>query len=300
MLRIAYKKSFSHPLPEGHRFPMLKYDLIPQQLLHQGIVSADQFFEPTALSTEVLFRTHDQAYYQSLKDGSISAKAMRKIGFPPSPALLERELEICQGTLDCAYHALEYGVGMNVAGGTHHAYADSGEGFCIFNDFAVAANQLLFEGKVNNVLIIDLDVHQGNGTARIMQDEPRVFTFSMHGQANYPMHKEKSDWDIALATDTGDEEYLDVLAKALAKLKSQNADLVFYQCGVDVLGTDKLGKLNLSKEACAERDRMVFRFCKERGLPAVAAMGGGYSPQIADIVDAHVRTFEIASDLLGG
>lgn len=300
LLRIAYKKSFSHPLPEGHRFPMLKYELIPQQLLHQGIVEPHQFFEPEALSTDILFKTHRPEYYQSLLDGSISAKAMRKIGFPPSPELLQRELEICQGTLDCAYHALEHGIGMNIAGGTHHAYADSGEGFCIFNDFAIASNQLLHEGKVKHVLIIDLDVHQGNGTAKLMEEESRVYTFSMHGKANYPMHKEKSNWDIALETDTGDDEYLDTLRLALQKLQRIPADLVFYQSGVDVLATDKLGKLGLSASACAERDRLVFEFCKQRGLPAVAAMGGGYSPQIADIVNAHVRTFEIGADLLGG
>lgn len=299
MLHIAFKKSFCHSLPDGHRFPMLKYELIPKQLLLEGIAEESQFFEPEELDLDILLRTHTSDYYNSLKNQTISARAMRKIGFPPSPELLKRELEISQGTLLCAIKALDSGVAMNVAGGTHHAYANSGEGFCIFNDFAIASNELIHRQLVKEVLIIDLDVHQGNGTAKLMEKKNQVFTFSMHGKDNYPMYKEKSDWDIELKTGTKGEEYLSLLEDALKWFeKNSKAEFLFYQCGVDVLETDKLGKLALSKEDCALRDEMVFDFAKRRGLPLVAAMGGGYSPRIADILDAHVNTFRLASNIL--
>src|SRR5690606_26261706 len=177
---IAYHPAFCHPLPEGHRFPMIKYDLIPKQLIYQGVCTPNQFFKPEAMGLEMLRFTHSEDYIQSLLDGSISAKAMRKIGFPPSPALLERERVICQGTLDCARYALNSGAAMNVAGGTHHAYKGHGEGFCLFNDFAVALNVLIRQGRIKKALVLDLDVHQGNGTAALFEGREEVYTFSMH------------------------------------------------------------------------------------------------------------------------
>ncbi|MDX5321034.1 MAG: histone deacetylase [Bacteroidota bacterium] len=292
-MRIAWSPCYAHPLPEGHRFPMDKYTLIPEQLVHQGIVDRRQFFEPSAMEAEHLELTHTRNYVNKVLGLQLSPKEMRKIGFPLSAELVAREQVITQGTYDCALFALDEGAAMNVAGGTHHAYADSGEGFCIFNDFAVAASRLLHEKKVGQILVVDLDVHQGNGTASIFQSEPRVFTFSMHGKDNYPLHKESSDLDIPLQTGTTGEAYLEIVQGQLPTLTEKvRPDLVFYVSGVDVLSGDKLGKLSLSKAECRERDRLVAQHFAQLGIPLVAAMGGGYSPQIGDIVDAHCATFD--------
>ncbi|MCY1529901.1 Histone deacetylase domain protein [compost metagenome] len=211
---------------------------------------------------------------------------------------MERELRIAQGTIDGTGFARQYGIAFNVAGGTHHAGANWGEGFCLLNDQAIAANYMLVNNLASNILIIDLDVHQGNGTAQIFENEPRVFTFSMHGADNFPFRKEKSDYDIALKTGTGDEDFLSILASALALvLERHQPDFVFYLSGVDVLATDKLGKLALTKEGCAWRDRMVLESCKTRNLPVQVSMGGGYSADITTIVDAHCNTFRLAREL---
>ncbi len=201
-LMIACDPIYAHPLPEGHRFPMLKYELIPQQLLYEGTIHKENLFAPQACSNDVLLLTHTSDYLKKLKEQTLSQKEQRQIGFPQSPELTERELIITQGTIDCCHHAFSTGVALNVAGGTHHAFADRGEGFCLLNDFAVASNYLLNKNVVSKVLIIDLDVHQGNGTAKIFEKEDRVFTFSMHGRNNYPFHKEKSDLDIELEDGT--------------------------------------------------------------------------------------------------
>lgn len=297
-MRIAYHPSFAHPLPEGHRFPMLKYELIPGQLLHEGSIRAEQLFAPGPCAESVILRTHTMDYYRKLKDQTLSASEQRKIGFLQSPALTLREERIVQGTLECCRFAAETGVAMNVAGGTHHAFADRGEGFCLLNDFAVAAAEWIYQGKARQVIIIDLDVHQGNGTAKIMEKEPRVFTFSMHGATNYPFHKETSDLDIPLPDGTTDVLYLDLLRSHLGKLlDTVRPDFAFYLSGVDILETDRFGKLKVTPEGCAERDRIVFRMLKTRGIPSVVAMGGGYSPDIRTIVDAHCNTFRIARDV---
>jgi acetoin utilization deacetylase AcuC-like enzyme len=225
---------------------------------------------------------------------------MRAIGFPLSAALVEREQRIARGTINCALHALRHGVGLNVAGGTHHAFRDRGEGFCLLNDFAIAANYLLHEGLARRILILDLDVHQGNGTAAIFREEPRVFTCSLHGQHNYPFRKETSDLDIGLPDGTTGKAYLEVLGGLLpGLLDRERPDFVCYLSGVDVLATDKFGKLLLTTEDCMERDRLVFSACRSRGLPVTVAMGGGYSPQIRHIVNAHVNTFRMARDIFG-
>jgi len=295
MFKLAYSPIYAHPLPEGHRFPMLKYELIPKQLLHEGIIEESNLFEPNTAAEKDIILTHEASYLQQLLGLSIDAAHIRRIGFPLSKQLVERELCLIQGTLDCALFALEYGVSMNIAGGTHHAFANKGEGFCLLNDMAFAANVLLHRRLVQTVLIIDLDVHQGNGTASIFKNRPEVFTFSMHGKDNYPFHKEESDLDVPLENGMGDEEYLGMLKNNLsAILDKKKPDFIFYLCGVDVLKTDKLGKLQLSEEGCKERDAVVFNFCKQLKIPVACAMGGGYSPKISDIVNAHCNTIKLA------
>lgn len=298
LLKIAYDPIYAHPLPEGHRFPMLKYELIPEQLLYEGSISTQNLFAPATCPDEVVLWTHDAAYLEKLHQQTLSAKEQRHIGFPQSPALTQRELVIAQGTIDCCHYAIDYGVAMNVAGGTHHAFADHGEGFCLLNDFAVAANYLLHNLLAHKILIIDLDVHQGNGTARLFENEPRVFTFSMHGDHNYPFHKEKSDLDIALKDGTHDNIYLPLLENTLQTLINQlQPDFAFFLSGVDILDTDKFGKLKVSMPGCRQRDEIVFRMLRQRGIPCTVAMGGGYSPDVKTIVEAHCNTFRAALDI---
>lgn len=298
MFKIAFDPIYAHPLPEGHRFPMLKYELIPAQLLHEGIISKDNLFSPGLPSEDTIIKTHDKDYWYQLRDLTLPLKEQRRIGFPLSALLVEREMRIAKGTIDGCISAFENRVAFNVAGGTHHAGTDWGEGFCMLNDQAIASNYLLNNDLSSSILIVDLDVHQGNGTARIFENEPRVFTFSMHGANNFPSRKEKSDLDISLQDGVADDEFLNILQHTLPKLIRQvKPDFIFYLAGVDVLSTDKLGKLALSKEACKSRDRFVFEQCIANNIPVQVSMGGGYSPQIKDIVDAHCNTFKVATDL---
>jgi acetoin utilization deacetylase AcuC-like enzyme len=298
MVRIAFDAIYAHPLPENHRFPMLKYELIPAQLLHEGTYTADHFFIPKACDASVVLKTHEADYYQKLISLQLSAAEQRTIGFPQSKALIEREFIITQGTIDCSIAALANGIALNVAGGTHHAFADRGEGFCILNDMCVAANYLLDHNYCKKIMIVDLDVHQGNGTAKIMENNPDVFTFSMHGATNYPFRKEKSDLDIGLADGTNGELYLSILEDTLPKLMRQvKPDLVFYLSGVDILETDKFGKLKVSLAECKRRDEFVLSSCKKNKIPVVVALGGGYSPDVKTIVEAHCNTFRLAADL---
>ena len=285
-------------MPENHRFPMLKYELIPEQLLHEGTFTAANFFTPSSCSEEIILLTHDKEYLDKLIHQRLSASEQRKIGFPLSPELIHRELIITQGTIDAALYAIKNKIALNIAGGTHHAFAERGEGFCLLNDMAVAANYLLSNQLSNKILVIDLDVHQGNGTAKLMENEPRVFTFSMHGLTNYPFHKEKSDLDIGLLDGTSSETYLSTLEEALPNLiETVKPDFAFYLAGVDILSTDKFGKLKVSMEACKQRDLFVFTQLKKNNIPVTVALGGGYSPDIKTIVEAHCNTFRIASNL---
>lgn len=297
MIHIAWDPIYAHPLPEGHRFPMVKYELIPQQLIHEGVFTEENFISPKPVAEEVIILSHDQSYWEQLRDLTLPPKEQRRIGFPLSAKLVEREVRIAQGTIDGTLAAQKHGVAFNVAGGTHHAGSNWGEGFCMLNDQAIAANYMLADNLAKRILIIDLDVHQGNGTAEIFYDEPRVFTFSMHGEKNFPFRKERSDLDIGLDDGTGDDEFLNILGDTLPELLKHQPDFVFYLAGVDVLASDALGKLALSKVACRERDRMVFQFCKDHGLPVQVSMGGGYSPTIKDIVDAHCNTFKLGNDI---
>ncbi len=298
MLKIAHSAIYAHPLPEGHRFPMLKYELIPEQLLYEGSITENHLFVPKVCAATDILLTHEAGYFHRLMEQKLSASEQRVIGFPQSEQLTNRELIITQGTIDCALFALEHGCAMNVAGGTHHAFADRGEGFCLLNDMAVASNYLLHRDLAKKILIIDLDVHQGNGTAKLMENVDQVFTFSVHGKNNYPFRKEKSDLDIGLEDGATGVEYLDMLITVLPDLiDSVQPDFVFYLAGVDVLATDKLGKFKLSIEECKQRDKFVLDLVHKHQIPVTIALGGGYSPDIKDIVEAHCNTFRLALDL---
>jgi acetoin utilization deacetylase AcuC-like enzyme len=300
MLSIAFAPNYAHPLPAGHRFPMLKYELLPEQLLHEGTATPADFFAAQPPPDEDVLRVHDADYYQRLRLGQLTRQEERATGFPWSAQLFERETTILGGTIECARRALAHGVAFNIAGGTHHAFRDRGEGFCLLNDQAAAAAWLLAHGHARQVLIVDLDVHQGNGTAAIFQHEPRVFTFSMHGARNYPARKELSDLDLPLPDGADDATYLKLLSDRLPRLLAEvQPDFVFYLAGVDVLATDKLGHLALTREGCRQRDETVFRLCQQYRLPVVTCMGGGYSERIADIVEAHANTFRVAAGLWG-
>ncbi|MEO5591400.1 MAG: histone deacetylase [Chitinophagaceae bacterium] len=297
-MKIAYDSIYAHPLPEGHRFPMIKYELIPGQLIYEGIITADNLFSPVQCADETILFTHTADYLEKLKTQSLSEKEQRHVGFPQSPRLTERELVITQGTIDCCGYAFKNGVSLNVAGGTHHAFADRGEGFCLLNDFAIATNYLLHNKLAKQILIIDLDVHQGNGTAKIFEKEPRVFTFSMHGRHNYPFHKETSDLDIALEDGTTDAVYLKLLQTHLAQIIANvQPDFAFFLSGTDILATDKFGKLKISLEGCKQRDEIVFAMLQLNEIPCTVAMGGGYSTDIKIIVEAHCNTFRTAKSI---
>ena len=298
MLKIAWSPIYKYELPEGHRFPMAKYELLPEQLLYEGTVTDANFFHPERLEAEVALLTHTPDWWTRMNAVQLTSQEIRAIGFPINEKFVERGRHISNGTLQCTHFALQHGCAMNIAGGTHHAFADRGEGFCCFNDQAVAANYLLNKQLATKILIVDLDVHQGNGTASIFQHEPRVFTFSMHGERNYPLRKEQSNLDIGLPDGMTDAAYLNILRDTLPRLyDTVQPDFVFYQSGVDILESDKLGRLAISREGCRERDRIVFDFCKTRRLPVVASMGGGYSTRIADIVEAHANTFRVAQEI---
>lgn len=298
MLKIAYHPIYKYQLPEGHRFPMAKYDLLPQKLLKDGICTKTNFFEPSKVSAKTILRIHDEIYYNSLLEVSLDRKEIRKMGFPLRNELVERAHYIIDGTIKGCEFALQNGIAMNIAGGTHHAYSSHVEAFCLLNDQAVAAMHLLDTKQATKILIVDLDVHQGNGTASIFENEERVFTFSMHGAKNYPFKKERSDLDIGLDDKTSDVEYLEILKSTLPKLLTKvQPDFIFYLSGVDILEGDKLGRLGCSIEGCMERDLFVFETCKKHSIPVQVSMGGGYSPKIDIIIEAHSNTHKAAQKI---
>jgi len=297
-LKIAFHPIYKHPLPEGHRFPMLKYELLPEQLLYEGTCTPSNFFEPEIPDDASILQVHTETYYQDLKQLTLDKSAARKIGFPLSKILVEREIIIADGTMKGSKFALEHGIAMNIAGGTHHAYTNRGEAFCLLNDQAIGARYLQQNKLAEKILIVDLDVHQGNGTAEIFAQDHSVFTFSMHGKSNYPFKKEVSDLDIALETHTDDDAYLNILYDTLPKLiRNEQPDFIYYLCGVDVLASDKLGTLGMTVEGCKERDRFVLETCRSNKIPVMCCMGGGYSPDIKIIIEAHANTFRLAQDL---
>ncbi|MBR09182.1 MAG: histone deacetylase [Rickettsiales bacterium] len=298
MLRIAWSPEYNLELPPGHRFPMIKYDLIKEHLLYEGVIEEKNLFKPVLVADSDFELTHDPKFLGRLKSLEITSKEIRKIGFPLSNGLVLREFLIASGTVQCCDHARAFGVSLNIAGGTHHAYYDYGEGFCILNDQAIAANILLSRNIVSKILIVDLDVHQGNGTAKLFENEPRVFTMSFHGAKNYPFKKEHSDLDVAFDDDTGDDLYLSILEASLNKVFNDfEPDFVFYQSGVDGLSNDKLEKLSLTVDGLKTRDNLVLSHCQKSSVPVVVSMGGGYSSSLYEIVEAHVNTFRVAREL---
>lgn len=290
-MNVFYCDRFVLPLPKGHRFPMAKYARLRERVRAADLVPAGSLREPVAASDAELGRAHDAGYIRRVVGGTLDRTEVRRIGFPWSPELVERSRRSAGGTLGACRAALDDGVAVNLAGGTHHASAACGEGFCVFNDAAVAARALQAERRVRRVLVVDLDVHQGNGTAAIFRADPSVFTFSVHGAHNYPFEKATSDLDIALRDDTLDGEYLDVVAAGTERaIERARPDLAMYIAGADPFEGDKLGRLAVSKAGLAERDRIVFDACERAGLPVAVVMGGGYAPDVDDIVDIHFAT----------
>lgn len=291
-LKISFADEYVAALPEGHKFPISKYKLIPERLISEGLITAENLVAPGAAPEDIVCLTHDSGYVSRVKNLSLSAREIRKIGFPLTSEFSKREFIISQGTINGALAAIENCVSFNVAGGTHHAFPNEGSGFCIFNDVAVAANYLLHKNIKEKILIIDLDVHQGNGTAKIFENEKRVFTFSMHSGCDWPLRKEKSNLDIELRKGTGDAEYIEILKKNLPWIiEDFQPDFAFYISGADIIESDKWGSLNLSVKGAAERDKYVFTTCRKNNLPVMVTMGGGYSEFISIIVETHCNTF---------
>ena len=298
MLKIAYHPIYKHPLPEGHRFPMEKYELLPKQLLHEGTCDDSNFFEPDFPEEVHILLVHEKDYVERLKTLKLDKREIRRSGFPLSRELVNREQIIADGTMKACHHALENGIAMNIAGGTHHAYTNRAEAFCLLNDQAIGARYLQDKKLAKQILIIDLDVHQGNGTAQIFQNDPSVFTFSMHGKGNYPFKKEKSDLDIELEDGIDDKAYLKKLKSILPKLIDEvRPDFIFYLSGVDILETDKLGRLSCTIKGCKERDRYVLQTFYDLKIPVECSMGGGYSKDIKLIIEAHANTYRLAQEI---
>ncbi|TSJ38987.1 histone deacetylase family protein [Fluviicola chungangensis] len=295
---VAYHPSYIHSVPSTHRFPMEKYGLLYQQLQYEGMLEKADFLKPELADLEIVRRVHSEAYLEKLLKLNCSPREQRVSGFVHTNELILRELRIMEGTRLCAEMVKNGGAALNIAGGTHHAFTDRGEGFCLLNDQAIAARWLLDKQLFKRILIVDLDVHQGNGTAEIFQNVAEVFTFSMHGAANYPIHKEKSDKDVALETFLDDKAYLDILTRELGSvMESFEPDFIFYQCGVDILESDKLGKLKVTQNGIRLRDEWVLHRAKEKNIPVVCSMGGGYSKDVRDIVNAHMHVFRLAHQL---
>ena len=298
MLKIAFNNNYIYPLEENHRFPMIKYELIPEQLIRENTCVDENFFSPGKIDSKIVLKTHQKEYFNRFTSLKLSKKEIREIGFPLSQELVDRELQIAQGTVSGVNYSLKNGISMNIAGGTHHAFYDRGEAFCMLNDQAIAANYIIQEGLFKKILIIDLDVHQGNGTASLFNSNPNVYTLSFHGKKNYPFRKEKSDLDIEFDDNTNDKEYLKVLKETIPKVIDQfQPEFIFYLSGVDVLQNDKLGRLSLTLNGCKERDKFILQTCKDNSIPLQVSMGGGYSIVLKNIIEAHSNTFRLAQEI---
>ncbi len=298
-MQIFYSDTFVLPLPPGHRFPMQKYVLLRQRVSESGFIMPAELRIPPAATDEELARAHSQEYVRRVQHGELTPQEIRWIGFPWSPQMVERARRSCGATIAACRAALEYGVGVSLAGGTHHAHSDHGEGFCVFNDSVVAARAMQAEGRAGRVAIIDCDVHQGNGTAQICASDERIFTFSIHGAKNFPFRKERSDLDIALDDGTTDDAYLDALAHGLAEaLERSRAELAIYLAGADPFVGDRLGRLALSKRGLLERDLLVLDMLRRAGIPVAITMAGGYAHNVADTVDIHFQTVRAAATMI--
>ena len=297
MFQLWTSARYTFPLPDGHRFPIAKYERLRQQVLINGIVAPEALREPARASREALLLVHTADYVDRFVSGALAPAELRRLGFPWSEALVERSLRAVGGTCEAAAAALENGVAMNLAGGTHHAFADHGEGFCVFNDVAIAIRLLQRGGHVRRVAIVDLDVHQGNGTNAIFAGDESVFTFSMHGGRNYPFHKVAGSLDVELEDGTEDAEYLDRLTEHLPRVLARSEpDLVVYLAGADPHEGDALGRLALTFEGLARRDAFVIQQCREVGLPVAITIAGGYGRNLDDTVRIHLETARIARD----
>jgi acetoin utilization deacetylase AcuC-like enzyme len=295
-MRAFYTDIFVLPLPEGHRFPMAKYRLLRERLLQTGVLAPEALCVPHAATDAELLRAHDAEYVRRVQAGQLTAQEIRRIGFPWTPAMVERSRRSSGATIEACYAALQDGVAVNLAGGTHHAFRNRGGGYCVFNDAAIAARALQAEGQARRVVIIDCDVHQGDGTAAILRDDPTIFTFSIHAESNYPFHKEQSDLDIGLPDGTRDDAYLAALDHGLHEaLRRANADFAIYLAGADPYEGDQLGKLKVSMAGLAARDHMVLRACRQANLPVAIAMAGGYAKRVEEIVAVHAQTVAIAA-----
>lgn len=295
-MRAWTSARFSVPLPEGHRFPMAKYALIAEGVVARGIVPRERLMEPSRASREALTRVHAAGYVDAVLENGLTEAEQRRLGFPWRPELVERSLRTVQGTIEAARDALDGGIGLNLAGGTHHAFPGHGEGFCVFNDVAIAIRTLQCEGRIGRAVVVDLDVHQGNGTARIFADDPGVFTFSIHGAGNYPFRKERSRLDLELPDRTGDDAYLALLSLHLeAVLEEARPDLAVFIAGADPYQFDRLGRLSLSMEGLEQRDAAVLAACRRRGLPVAVVLGGGYAADLQDVVTIHANTCALLS-----
>src|SRR5829696_6117290 len=298
-MKVFYSDRFVLPLPEGHRFPMEKYSMLRERVELAGICGPDEMRVPHAVTDEEILRAHDPGYLKKVVSGALDAKEIRRIGFPWSERMVERSRRASGGTLSACRAALEEGLAANLAGGTHHAFRDRGEGFCVLNDSAIAARTLKSEGLVDKVVVLDTDVHQGNGTAAILSGDTHVFTFSIHGAKNFPFRKEESDLDVCLPDGADDGEYLAALERGIEEaLVRSEADLAIFLAGADPYEDDRLGRLSVSKEGLAERDRLVLESCRERGLPVAVTMAGGYARDVEDTVDIHFQSIERAARLL--
>ena len=299
-MKVFYSDRFVLPLPEGHRFPMVKYSMLRERVAATDICAPGELRVPRAVSNKEILRSHERGYLRRVVAGTLTEKEVRRIGFPWSEKMVERSRRASGGTLGACHAALEDGFAANLAGGTHHAFADRGEGYCIFNDSAIAARAVQAGGLVERVVVVDTDVHQGNGTAAILHGDPSVFTFSIHGAKNFPFHKEESDLDVALPDGADDSEFLDALEDGLERsLEESRAELAIYLAGADPFEDDRLGRLSVTKEGLAERDRLVLESCRERGLPVAVTMAGGYARDVEDTVDIHFQSIERAARLLG-
>ncbi len=295
-MRAFYSDHFVLPLPEGHKFPMAKYSRLRERIVAEGIVGPGDLHEAPPASLEDLQLVHDAAYVEAVHSGTVAPDIQRRIGFPWSPQMVERSRRSVGATIAAALAALDDGVAANLAGGTHHAFADRGEGFCVFNDVAVAARVLQRDFHSRHIAVVDLDVHQGNGTAAIFRDDATVFTFSMHGDKNFPFKKETSDLDVPLADGTGDDEYLSLLERHLPEvLNRHQPDFVFYLAGADPFEGDRLGRLKMTIEGLRRRDEIVLRMCAGAGLPVAVSMSGGYATDVDAIVTIHANTIRAAS-----
>ncbi len=298
-MKVFYSDFYTFELPEGHRFPAAKYSLLREQLLAQGILSPDELHPSPLALREAVILAHTPEYFDAIYTGTIDPKIMRQIGLPWSFELVLRSLASVGGSLCAADAALESGFSGNLAGGTHHAMADGGQGYCVFNDIAVVILNLLERRQIDRAAVIDLDVHQGNGDAAILGGRPEVFTFSMHGQKNFPFRKVASTLDIGLQDNAGDEEYLVALERSLPEVFAFEPNLVIYQAGVDPLAEDHLGRLSLTLAGLEARDRLVLNECKRRYIPVCLTMGGGYAQPIERTVEAHVQTYQVAKEVFG-